>query len=93
MPGYDGTGPIGQGAMTGRGFGSCATGVVAGRRFLGFGRGRGAGRALGFRRRVSAVDSYISEPKEELSTLKQEAEYIKRDLNNVETRIKELEKE
>ena len=98
MPGYDGTGPMGQGAMTGGGFGACATGVAAGRKFLGFGRGRGGGRGLGavrgfaFKRRVLPADPYMPEPKEELSMLKQEAEYMKRDLSDVEARINELEK-
>lgn len=46
MPGRDGTGPMGQGAMTGRGLGNCvktivplAAGAVAGLCF-GFGRRR-----------------------------------------------------
>lgn len=48
MPGFDGTGPMGQGALTGGGRGYCAvnfngTGLnpVMGRRFLGRGGGRG----------------------------------------------------
>lgn len=46
MPGYDGSGPRGEGPLTGRGFGSCK-----GKGF-GFGKcGRGLGRGLG--RRVS----------------------------------------
>lgn len=44
MPGFDKTGPQGQGPMTGRGFGPCG----GGRKFgLGFGRCRGYGRGLG----------------------------------------------
>ena len=42
MPGYDGTGPNGQGSLTGRGMGPCGAG--AGR---GFGRGMGRGRGFG----------------------------------------------
>ncbi len=43
MPGFDRTGPQGQGPVTGRGFGPCG-----GRGFgMGFGRGRGYGRGLG----------------------------------------------
>ncbi len=38
MPGRNGTGPMGQGPMTGWGRGGCGLGVAAGRRFL---RGRG----------------------------------------------------
>ena len=45
MPGFDGTGPMGQGPMSGGGFGYCATGGTAGVSFRGgFGRGRGFGR-------------------------------------------------
>ena len=51
MPAYDGTGPRGQGPMTGRGMGYCAEDasnlnyIGAGRRVGGgFGRGRGFGR-------------------------------------------------
>lgn len=41
MPRRDGTGPMGAGAMTGRGFGLCAGGTAV--RGLGFGCGRGRG--------------------------------------------------
>lgn len=51
MPGYDGSGPLGAGAMTGGRRGLCNTGNIANRpRYslgLGFGRGLGPGR--GFR--------------------------------------------
>lgn len=53
MPGGDGSGPMGQGPMTGGGFGPCGAG--AGRRAAGggFGRsfGRGFGRGMGYRNR------------------------------------------
>ncbi|MBN1263525.1 MAG: DUF5320 domain-containing protein [Candidatus Pacebacteria bacterium] len=41
MPGFNRTGPTGQGSMTGRGFGPCGMGLGWRRRF---GRGRGMGR-------------------------------------------------
>lgn len=48
MPGYDGSGPLGGGPMTGGGFGRCGnragSGTVAG---LGRGRGLGFGRRMG----------------------------------------------
>jgi hypothetical protein len=52
MPGGDGTGPLGQGPMTGRGMGTCTPANVpaTGRRFSGFGRGFGCGRGRGFGR-------------------------------------------
>lgn len=49
MPGFDRTGPLGQGPMTGGGFGYCGTSrrpgyAFGGRGFFGrFGAGRGAG--------------------------------------------------
>lgn len=48
MPKRDGTGPMGQGSMTGRGLGIC-TGANAGGYGIGLGRGRGFGIGLGFR--------------------------------------------
>ncbi|MBN2558111.1 MAG: DUF5320 domain-containing protein [Clostridia bacterium] len=46
MPGRNGTGPLGQGPMTGRGMGYC-TGVRAPYYGMGFGYGRGFGRGFG----------------------------------------------
>lgn len=43
MPGRNGTGPVGAGPMTGRGFGVCAGGAP------GYGAGRGLGLGLGWR--------------------------------------------
>lgn len=53
MPGFNGTGPLGQGAVTGRGMGRCTGAVpadaVPARGFgLGMGRGFGRGRGRGF---------------------------------------------
>jgi hypothetical protein len=51
MPGRDGTGPVGAGAMTGRGLGVCAGGApgCGAGRVMGLGRrgGRGYGREFG----------------------------------------------
>ncbi|MDD4953102.1 MAG: DUF5320 domain-containing protein [Desulfovibrionaceae bacterium] len=49
MPGFDMTGPLGQGPMTGRGAGRCSgqTGQTGQARGLGLGRGPGFGRGLG----------------------------------------------
>ena len=55
MPGRDSTGPMGRGAMSGRGLGVC-TGVNVARRGvgrgLGLGRGDGRGNGRGFGRGV-----------------------------------------
>lgn len=52
MPGFDGTGPLGEGPMTGGGFGYCGTGGRPGYGFRGraFYGGLGSGRGLGFGR-------------------------------------------
>lgn len=49
MAGRDGTGPLGQGAMTGRGLGVCQglnSGIYGAGRGLGMGLGRGLGRGV-----------------------------------------------
>ncbi len=48
MPGFDRTGPLGQGPMTGGGFGRCGQGGAG--LGAGLGRGMGAGRGRGFGR-------------------------------------------
>lgn len=60
MPGFDGTGPMGQGPLTGRQMGYCAG--ARGTAYRGFGRGlgRGFGRGLGrgFGRFAGAGNAY-----------------------------------
>jgi hypothetical protein len=64
MPRFDGTGPLGQGSMTGRGLGSCGGGMH---------RGWGCcGRSFGFRRFVS--------PKNELTALEDEEKMLEDEL-------------
>lgn len=46
MPGRDGTGPQGQGPLTGRGAGYCNDDKAVNKSFFGYGRGRGAGRGF-----------------------------------------------
>ncbi|MFW5837495.1 MAG: DUF5320 domain-containing protein [Desulfovibrionaceae bacterium] len=83
MPGFDGTGPNGQGAMSGRGMGYCAGDPqrpAAGGRALGRGRGRGRGLGRGGRGRglgqVGAAPggdaARIEQLETELARLKQE---------------------
>ncbi len=47
MPGLDGTGPMGQGAMTGRGMGNCQGNSNMQRLGVGYGKGVGCGRGNG----------------------------------------------
>ena len=75
MPGLDRTGPMGQGPLTGRGFGPCGRG-------LGF--GRGFGRGFGFRRIPRITE------KEEKEMLQEELEDIEAEKKEIEKRLKEL---
>jgi len=91
MPGGDRTGPWGQGAGTGGGFGGCVPGG-RGRRFFGrgggFGFGRGFGRGLGLAR--GFFGSYSSS--QELEDLKAEVSMLDEEKSTLSERIAELEK-
>ena len=65
MPRFNGTGPMGQGSMTGRGFGPCGGG-------MGRGWGCGGGYGFGFRRFIS--------PKNELAALEDEEKMLEEEL-------------
>ncbi len=75
MPRFDRTGPMGQGSMTGRGFGPCGMGL--GRR-KGFGMGRGMGRYSDWNRSQTPTDQkrsladYKKALEEELENVKKE---------------------
>jgi hypothetical protein len=61
MPGFDGTGPLGRGSLTGRGFGPCGRGMAF---------RRGAGRGFGRRFARSAYGPTRDEEKEALKAEK-----------------------
>ena len=85
MPRFDGTGPLGFGARTGKGMGRCSS-LAAGYRGMGMGMGMGRGRGFG-------AGLYIGQTKEdEITSLKNEARIIEDHLNNIKQRISELEK-
>ncbi len=77
MPGFDGTGPAGQGTMTGRGLGPCGCGMCRG-------FGRGFGRRLGFRQQVVLTNE------EEKKILEAEFKEIELEKQEIEKRLKEL---
>jgi len=81
MPGFDKTGPQGQGPKTGKGMGPCGDGGARGFRCCGRGMGRGryAGRA------------YLTKD-EEVDDLKEYAKVLKDDLKAIEEKISKLEK-
>jgi len=88
MPGYDRTGPRGQGPMTGRGFGYCGTGRgnrrSGFRRFgVGMGYGRGAGYGRG-NRRAYYNDAPPVSPEEEKDMLKEEIEFLRGRLDELD---------
>jgi hypothetical protein len=112
MPGFDRTGPMGAGPMTGGGRGMCNP---AGRYYGygGFGRGRpprggfGRGRGMGFGRGRAYPPmggwsdgpaygpgyprAHAMNPEDEIDMLKDEAGYVKDELDAINRRITELE--
>jgi len=83
MPAFDGTGPRGQGPMTGKGMGPCGKGNGVGRG-AGFGcrrfMRRGLGRFLGSAQNWSQSDleNYKKALKEEMEDVDKEIESIKK---------------
>ncbi len=104
MPGFDGTGPLGQGPMTGRRMGYCAGAPAPGyagpymRYGSGFGRGRFRGPGWrrggfwrsGYPQMPAASPQYTRE--DELADLRAEKELLEREMKALEERIRELEK-
>lgn len=97
MPGRNGTGPLGQGAKTGRGLGFCTddpAGVDRVGNGRGYGRGMGYGRGLGFGCRKGFRGYCAGLPdtltKEEM--LKQEKDILQRRLDTVGRQLDDLKK-
>ncbi len=80
MPAFDGTGPQGQGPMSGRGMGRCGGGRGMGRRFrFGYGRvNRGLGRFFDGGQAWSKADleDYKKSLKEEMEEVDKEIETV-----------------
>ena len=100
MPRGDGTGPWGQGSMTGRGAGFCGGGRGRGAGGRGGGRGqRNMYRATDWARCGSfpgpggvgpAYGTDMSKA-EEVEALRQQAEYFKANLEDIEKRLQAME--
>lgn len=75
MPGFDQTGPLGQGPVTGKGFGPCGLGLGWRRRF---GAGRGLGRYFGWdypqtkEEKLKALTEYKKALEEEIEDVNKE---------------------
>lgn len=79
MPGRNGTGPIGQGSLTGRGMGICGGNNPSGKGYAqgfglgrGLGSGRGCGRGLGrnlFEERQRALEDQLADLRGKLDAL------------------------
>jgi hypothetical protein len=80
MPGQDRTGPAGMGPMTGRGLGSCGSGL---RRGFGCGFGRGVGR------RFTTQTPQLTKEQEK-KILEAELAEIEAEKDEVSKRLKEL---
>lgn len=97
MPRMDGTGPMGKGAMTGRGNGNCQgnqqrLGVGYGKcNRNGNGEGNGLGMGFGFRHGQNFSSNIQPLAKDELTFLKNKANNMENNLNNVKAKISELE--
>jgi len=84
MPGKDGTGPLGQGPLTGRGLGPCGRGL---------GLKRGFGRGFAWRRFY--LDEPIAEPltltkEEQKKILEEEKKDLESELQRIQEKLKEL---
>jgi hypothetical protein len=85
MPGFDGTGPMGAGPMTGGARGFCNPAAA--------GYGGWSARSFGYGPTYGSpyVNPYGTRPEDELQVLREEAEAIKRDLEGINKRMQELE--
>ena len=91
MPFGDGTGPAGQGPMTGRRLGRCAGNDIPGNGFFGRGLGRGWGRGFGFGRGYGYNQAPVNEASEK-SWLDNVINVLKNQLENFEKRRNDLDK-
>jgi len=86
MPGGDGTGPMGQGPMTGRATGFCAGYPNSGYSKPGYGQGFGRGRGVGHGRRFW-YRGYNDMPFNQPST-EEEKVYLENLVKNLEDELK-----
>ena len=86
MPNRNGTGPAGQGPLTGRGLGPCGRGLALRRGF-----GRGYGGRMGFRRLDMPQTSPVTLTEtEEQEILQADLKDLQQEIKAIEGRLKEL---
>ena len=81
MPGFDKTGPMGTGPMTGRGFGPCGLGLGWRKRF---GTGRGMGRYFGGWNFPQTKEDKVKALAEYKKALSEELEDVQKELKELE---------
>ena len=86
MPGLDGTGPMGRGPLTGRGFGPCGRG-----RGFGAGYGRGFGRGYGYGYGYRSAEPINLSKEEQKKILQAELNDVEAEKEELKKRIQELE--
>ena len=96
MPGFNGSGPMGAGPMTGGGRGYCNPAYSGNERPMGYGRGMAYGRGFrggsapgrggsrGYGRGVQYPSVYAQESLDELNALKQQVDAINRRISELE---------
>ena len=90
MPRGDRTGPLGEGAMTGRqlGYGAGFDSPGFTQRFgFGRGRGRGVGLGAGFRNRNFTTNTQSLSSETELNQIKEDVGFLKNSLNSLLERL------
>lgn len=106
MPGFDRSGPMGQGSQTGRGMGKCNPDAPSTEQFYGFGRGmgcrrgfgagfggagRGWGRGANYFGPVAGNNQPVA-PVSEQETLRTQADQLQQSLAAIQQRLDALEK-
>lgn len=106
MPGFDRSGPMGQGPQTGRGMGKCNPDAPSSDQYYGFGRGmacrrgfgagfggggRGWGRGVNFFGPVAGSRQSVA-PADEQETLRAQADQLQESLAAIQQRLDALEK-
>lgn len=99
MPGFDRTGPMGGGPMTGGGFGQCSAGEIPEGTYYGRGlrRGRGGGRGwaprggFGGGGRAMYVAQMAAPRADDIDSLTVEAQRLEQQLQAVQRRLENLQ--